>query len=537
MDGPPILSMKGISKEYFGNRVLKNVDLAVRPGEIHALVGENGAGKSTLMNILFGMPVIHTTGGFEGEVEIGGQPVKIMSPHEAMDHGIGMVHQEFMLIPDFTIAENIKVGREIGTPTVFSKVFGPALDILDREAMSRDAKKALSRIGMNIEDYVKVAGLPIGYKQFVEIAREIDKTGIKLLVFDEPTAVLAESEAERLLEIMKIITSQGIAIIFITHRLDEVMAVADSLTILRDGELVEHAMTRDMTVVEIAAKMIGRKVERLIDLGDTCRVCEQETVAFELSNFSVDMPGEQVKGMNASVFEGEIFGFGGLAGQGKIGIINGVMGLFPAEGDVTVFGEKLRLERLGDVLKHDVAFVSEDRRGVGLLLNESIERNIVFSAMQVHNQFLRRIGPIKMFNRKKAKKHTLDMIKLLDIRCTGRHQKTGSLSGGNQQKICLARALTMNPKILVVAEPTRGIDIGAKKLVLEHLVKMNVDQGMTIVIISSELVELRSICDRIAIVSEGKVAEILAPDASDAAFGLAMSGMSLAGVEGGVEDE
>jgi simple sugar transport system ATP-binding protein len=213
------------------------------------------------------------------------------------------------------------------------------------------------------------------------------------------------------------------------------------------------------------------------------------------------------------------------------------MGLFPAEGDVTVFGEKLRLERLGDALKHDVAFVSEDRRGVGLLLNESIERNIVFSAMQVHNQFLRRIGPIKMFNRKKAKKHTLDMIKLLDIRCTGPHQKTGSLSGGNQQKICLARALTMNPKILVVAEPTRGIDIGAKKLVLEHLVKMNVDQGMTIVIISSELVELRSICDRIAIVSEGKVAEILAPDASDAAFGLAMSGMSLAGVEGGVEDE
>ena len=285
MDGPPILSMKGISKEYFGNRVLKNVDLAVRPGEIHALVGENGAGKSTLMNILFGMPVIHTTGGFEGEVEIGGQPVKIMSPHEAMDHGIGMVHQEFMLIPDFTIAENIKVGREIGTPTVFSKVFGPALDILDREAMSRDAKKALSRIGMNIEDYVKVAGLPIGYKQFVEIAREIDKTGIKLLVFDEPTAVLAESEAERLLEIMKIITSQGIAIIFITHRLDEVMAVADSLTILRDGELVEHAMTRDMTVVEIAAKMIGRKVERLIDLGDTCRVCEQETCCFLNKNF------------------------------------------------------------------------------------------------------------------------------------------------------------------------------------------------------------------------------------------------------------
>ncbi len=537
MDGPPILSMKGISKEYFGNQVLKGVDLVVRPGEIHALVGENGAGKSTLMNILFGMPVIHTTGGFSGEVEIAGEKVAIMNPHEAMDHGIGMVHQEFMLIPDFTIAENIKVGREIGIPTIFSKFLGPSMDVLDQEAMSRDARKSLARIGMNIEDYVKVAGLPIGYKQFVEIAREIDKTGIKLLVFDEPTAVLTESEAERLLEIMKLITDQGIAIIFITHRLDEVMTVADSLTILRDGELVDRAETKDITMVEIAAKMIGRKVERLIDVAETRPELDEETMALEMRNFSVDMAGEQVKDMDVSIRKGEIFGFGGLAGQGKIGIINGIMGLFPAEGELFVFGEKLRLERLGEALSHDVAFVSEDRRGVGLLLNESIERNIIFSAMQVHNQFLRRLGPIKMINRSKAKKHTLDMIKLLDIRCTGPQQKTGSLSGGNQQKVCLARALTIEPKILIVAEPTRGIDIGAKKLVLEHLVKINLEQGMTIIIISSELVELRSICDRIGIVAEGKVAEILPPDASDAAFGLAMSGVALNDVEGEVDHE
>ena len=536
MDGPAILSMKGISKEYYGNRVLKEVDLVVRPGEIHALVGENGAGKSTLMNILFGMPVIHTTGGFEGQVEIAGEKVTIMNPHQAMDHGIGMVHQEFMLIPDFTIAENIKVGREIGRPNLFSKLLGPAMEILDRKAMSRDAKKALSRIGMNIEDYVKVAGLPIGYKQFVEIAREIDKTGIKLLVFDEPTAVLTESEADRLLEIMKLIASQGIAIIFITHRLDEVKAVADSLTILRDGELVEQAQTRDLSVVEIAAKMIGRNIERLIDVADTCRVCDTETLALELEGFQVDMPGEQVKDMNTSIYKGEIFGFGGLAGQGKIGVINGIMGLFPAEGEVRVFGEKLRLDKLGDALKHGVAFVSEDRRGVGLLLGESIERNIIFSAMQIHNRFLIRLGPFKLLNRRKARRHTLDMIELLDIRCTGPQQKTGSLSGGNQQKVCLARALSMDPKILIVAEPTRGIDIGAKKLVLEHLVNINTDLGMTIIIISSELVELRSVCDRIAIVSEGKIAEILPPDASDAAFGLAMSGLSIADLEEEVED-
>ncbi len=531
MDGPPILSMKGISKEYYGNQVLKEVDLEVKPGEIHALVGENGAGKSTLMNILFGMPVIHTTGGFKGTVEIAGEKVNIANPHEAMDYGIGMVHQEFMLIPDFTITENIKVGREIGRPTFLSRFLGPSMDILDRKAMSRDARKALSRIGMNIEDYVKVAGLPIGYKQFVEIAREIDKTGIRLLVFDEPTAVLTESEADRLLDIMKLIAEQGIAIIFITHRLDEVLTIADSLTILRDGELIERAKTQDMTVVEIAGKMIGRKVERLVDVTDTRAECATDEVALELNQFSVAMPGEQVKNMDVCIQKGEIFGFGGLAGQGKIGIINGIMGLFPAEGEVKIFGEKLRLERLGDALRHEVAFVSEDRRGVGLLLGESIERNIIFSSMQIHNGFLRKWGPFSLLNRKKSKEHALNMIELLDIRCTGPQQKSGSLSGGNQQKVCLARALTMNPKILIVAEPTRGIDIGAKKLVLEHLVKMNLEEDMTIIIISSELVELRSVCSRIAIVAEGKVSEILPPDASDAAFGLAMAGMSVKDIE------
>ncbi|MDD2426933.1 MAG: sugar ABC transporter ATP-binding protein [Eubacteriales bacterium] len=523
-----VLSMKGISKEYYGNKVLKDVDLVVKAGEIHALVGENGAGKSTLMNVLFGMPVIHSTGGYEGDVEISGEKVEIMNPHDAMNYGIGMVHQEFMLIPDFTITENIKVGREIGTPTIFSKILGPALDVLDRKKMRDDARKALSRIGLNIEEYVKVAGLPIGYKQFVEIAREIDKTGIKLLVFDEPTAVLTESEAERLCEIMQLIAGQGIAIIFITHRLDEVMSVADSLTILRDGELVDRINTDEVTVVDIAGRMIGRKMERLVDVKESREVLSDE-VALELENFHVDMPGEQVKGMNVSIRKGEIFGFGGLAGQGKLGIINGMMSLFPVEGEVNVFGKKLNFGKLGDALENDIAFVSEDRRGVGLLLGESIEDNIVFSAMQVRNKFTR--GPFRLVHKKQVREHALEMIEIFDIRSTGPRQKTGSLSGGNQQKVCLARALTLEPKILIVAEPTRGIDIGAKKLVLEYLIKINAEQGMTIIIISSELVELRSICDRIAIVSEGKVAEILLPDASDVAFGLAMSGLSAEEVE------
>ena len=287
-----VLKMDHIVKEYFGNRVLKGVDLAVRPGEIHALMGENGAGKSTLMNILFGMPVIHNTGGFEGTVEIDGKEVQINSPVKAMELGIGMVHQEFMLIPGFSVTENIKVGREISHANLASRVFGESMETLDFDSMDRDARKALKTIGLEIEEYVKVAGLPVGYMQFIEIARELDKTGLKILVFDEPTAVLTESEAKRLLEAMKVIAASGIAIIFITHRLDEVMAVADSMTVLRDGEFVARREIRDTNVVEIAELMIGRKVEKLLDddIPDE-RVIRDDEIAVSLRNYRVDMPG------------------------------------------------------------------------------------------------------------------------------------------------------------------------------------------------------------------------------------------------------
>ena len=531
MEAPYILKMENISKEYFGTRVLKNVHLSVRPGEIHALMGENGAGKSTLMNILFGMPVIHNTGGFEGKIEISGQSVTIDSPNKAMDFGIGMVHQEFMLIPGFTITENIKVGREISYPTVVSRIFGRQLETLDHKQMAKDARKALSDIGLSIEEYVKVAGLPIGYMQFIEIAREIDKAGIRLLVFDEPTAVLTESEADRLLEIMRIIASKGIAIIFITHRLDEVMMVADRVTVLRDGEFVATKEIGDTNVVELAKLMIGRKVEKLVEeIADT-RILSDDDIALSLRDFEVDMAGEAVKGIDLDVRRGEIFGIGGLAGQGKIGIPNGIMGLYPARGTAIAFGQALLLDKLGNALSNQIAFVSEDRRGVGLLLGESIEHNIVFSAIQIRHDFITKIGPIKLYDQPAARKHALKMIELLDIRCTGPAQLANALSGGNQQKVCLARALTMQPKILIVSEPTRGIDIGAKKLVLEHLVKLNRELGMTIIMVSSELVELRSLCDRIAIISDGKLNRIMKPDDSDAAFGLAMAGVRKAVTE------
>lgn len=531
-----VLKMDNIAKQYYGNRVLKGVNLAIKPGEIHALMGENGAGKSTLMNILFGMPVVHSTGGFEGTVEIMGEPANIETPTKAMEYGIGMVHQEFMLIPGFTVAENIKIGREITTPNLLSRIIGPTLETLDFEAMSRDARKALKTIGLQIEDYVKVAGLPVGYMQFIEIAREIDKTGIKLLVFDEPTAVLAESEAERLLEAMRVIAAQGIAIIFITHRLDEVMAVADSMTVLRDGEFVTRKEIKDTSAVDIAELMIGRKVEKLVEEEyEDNRVLSDDNIAIQLRDYKVDMQGERVKGIDLDIRKGEILGIGGLAGQGKLGIPNGIMGLYPAEGTVTVNGQALNLDKLGEALRHKIAFVSEDRRGVGLLLDESIEQNIVFSALQTNNRFMKKVAWMQFYDHKSASLHANDMIGQLDIRCTGSRQPAGRLSGGNQQKVCLARALTLEPEILFVSEPTRGIDIGAKKLVLEMLTKLNRETGMTTIIVSSELVELRSVSDRIVIVSDGRLSCILKPDDSDAEFGLAMSGALKKHPKGGEE--
>ncbi|MBR5009496.1 MAG: sugar ABC transporter ATP-binding protein, partial [Clostridia bacterium] len=258
MDEKFILEMKNITKEYGQNAVLRDVTLNVRPGEIHALLGENGAGKSTLMNVLFGMPVIHTTGGFKGQVVFDGEEVHILSPMEAMEKGIGMVHQEFMLIPGFSVTDNIKLNREISRKNLLSRIFGRDLEFLDRAAMSRDAHVALGKVGMNIDEYALVNGLPVGHMQFIEIAREIDKLGVKLLVFDEPTAVLTESEAQQLLTVMQNIAAQGIAIIFITHRLDEVMAAADTITILRDGQLIKTLKKEETTANELAALMIGR---------------------------------------------------------------------------------------------------------------------------------------------------------------------------------------------------------------------------------------------------------------------------------------
>lgn len=517
-----LLNIKNVSKEYNGNQVLKDVSFSVMKGEIHALVGENGAGKSTLMNILFGMPVIHSTGGFKGSIEIDGKRSSIKSPVEAMRAGIGMVHQEFMLIPGYSITENIKINREITYDNIISRILSKQLQTLDRVKMAKDARRALDSLDIGIEEYVKIEGLPVGYKQFIEIAREIDKEGLNILVFDEPTAVLTETEAANLLSAVQRLAANGIGIVFISHRLDEIMDVADKVTILRDGSLVVTKEKKDTNPHEIAQLMVGRAVS--IRRDETADHRKFDSSILSLKNFHVEMPGEQVKGVDLEVNEGEILGIGGLAGHGKLGISNGIMGIYPASGEAVFDGRQLKPNDSKNSIRSGLAFVSEDRKGVGLLLDESIEMNIVFTVMQMNNSFTYDLGFAKIRNATAIRKHAKKMIDDLDIRCTSSLQAAGSLSGGNQQKVCLARALTQNPSLLLVSEPTRGIDIGAKKLILDLLLELNRKHNMTIIMTSSELAELRSICDRIVIVCEGRIEGILPPDASDTDFGLMMSG-------------
>lgn len=517
-----VLQMKNIQKEYYGNKVLKGINIDIKPGEIHAIVGENGAGKSTLMNILFGMRVIHDTGGFDGEVHIDGQLVTAKSSEEVMALGVGMVHQEFMLIPDFSIAENIKLNREITTPNVFSNITNSkSLEFLNRQQMNEEARSALDLLSMDISEKTKVAVLPIGHMQFVEIAREVDKKGIKLLVFDEPTAVLTESEADNLLASMKKLSDKGIGILFITHRLDEVKAVTDNITIIRDGEHIKTVATENVTVEEIAGLMVGREIsiDQNVDMVSLQELELRETV-LSVKNLTVNMPGEAVKGIDLDIKKGEILGLAGLAGHGKIGIANGIMGLFPAKGDVSYNGQPLDISNTKTTLAKKIAFVSEDRKGVGLLLDGSIEDNIMITSMQVKGDFISGF----LIDKNKVRKHANSMIEQLDIRCTGSKQPTRRLSGGNQQKVCLARALTQKPDVLFVSEPTRGIDIGAKKLVLDYLTKLAKEEKVTVIVTSSELAELRSVCDRIAIIAEGRLEGILLPSAEDVEFGLMMSG-------------
>jgi simple sugar transport system ATP-binding protein len=525
--GDFLLRFENVGKEFYGNRVLKNVSFNLEKGKIIGLVGENGAGKSTMMKILFGMNDIIETGGYEGKIYLDGAEINFQNPMDALNAGIGMVHQEFSLIPGFTSTENIFLNREILKNSIVSKILGKKLTTLDRPQMRKNAEDAINILGVNIPPDMLVSEMPVGHKQFLEIAREIDRNQVKLLVLDEPTAVLTESEAEILISAMRKLAERGISIIFISHRLQEIIDVCDSIIVLRDGEIVTDTSTKDVSIIQIAEWMVGRGMggekqhrEKSVDNDDD--------VIMEIQNLWVDMPGEYVHDISLKVRRGEILGIGGLAGQGKLGFPNGIMGLFPAGGKVIYNGKELPLNLPRKSLDAGIAFVSEDRRGVGLLLDEPIYWNIAFASMQVHNKYLKRIfGGLLLRQEKEMRESAKVYMKQLEIRCTCEDQKVRELSGGNQQKICLAKAFDLEPELLFVSEPTRGIDIGAKSLVLEALKKYNKENKTTIVMISSELEELRSICDRVAIITEGKISGILDAAEPSTNFGLLMANIKL----------
>ncbi len=520
----PVLEVKNISKDFFGNQVLKDINFTMEKGEILGLVGENGAGKSTLMKILFGMNEIAETGGYGGSFSIDGKEAKFSSPFDALDAGIGMVHQEFSLLPDFTTTENIVLNREEKRSSrIISDIFGKRMDTLDRKAMEREAIEAINKLGVDLDTNMLVSQMPVGHKEFTEISRELSRVGMKLLILDEPTAVLTESEAETLLFTLKKLAKSGISIIFITHRLHEIMDVCDKILVMRDGIIVSNLDKDKTSISEITKAMVGREVK---DSGKDKEKKDIDALPEEMKieHLWVNMPGEIVKDFSITVKKGEILGIGGLAGQGKLGIPNGIMGLYPAGGKITFQGKEVKLNDPDWCIKNGLAFVSEDRRGVGLLLDESLEWNVTFTAMQAQNKYLKPIlgGFIKWRDQKAIEEVTNKYIKELQIKCTSSKQKAKALSGGNQQKICLAKAFALEPKLLFVSEPTRGIDVGAKALVLEALKKANKENGTTIVMVSSELEELRSVCDRIAIITDGKVEGILPASSSSEEFGALM---------------
>ena len=500
-----MLEMKHIHKKFPGVYALKDINFELRTGEVHALLGENGAGKSTLIKVLGG---IYTAD--EGEIIINGKKVNIDGVKAAQANGVAIIHQELVLVPYMTVAENIFLGRE-----PMSSGF------VDKKKMNHDAQKLLDDYQMGIQANQLIKELTIAQQQMVEIARAVSFRS-KLVIMDEPTSSLTDRETQLLFDIIRNLKSNGVSVIFITHRLQEILDVCNKVIVMRDGHVVKDTPAKETNVSDITRWMVGRSVE-LSAAQDVVDHSGARTI-MSIRKLWVDMPGEIVRNVDLDIREGEILGIGGLAGQGKLGIPNGVMGLYEAGGTVEFDGKPIPLNAPRRCLDAQLAFVSEDRRGVGLLLDESLEWNVAFPAMQIHNKFLKDFlgGLVKWRDEKAIRAVTDRYIDELKIKCTSSKQKAKELSGGNQQKVCLAKAFALEPKFLFVSEPTRGIDVGAKSLVLDALKRFNRESGITVVMISSELEELRTTCDRIAIVSGGRIAGILPATESSEAFGMLM---------------
>jgi ribose transport system ATP-binding protein len=471
----PILEVRGISKSFPGVRALKNVDLRIWPGEVHALMGENGAGKSTLMKILAGAYRPDA-----GEILIDGKPVQFRTPHEARSAGIGIIYQELTVAPNLTVSGNVFLGSEL-------KRFG---FMKDTAQMDRKTQEVLNRLGARFKASERAANLAVAEQQQVEIARALFYKS-RVLVMDEPTAALSDRETDRLFDVVRHLRSEGLAIIYISHRMAEVYELADRLSVLRDGEYVGELKRTEFAADKVIEMMVGRRLE---DFYERAKHTAGEVV-LDVRNMS---DGKRVKNAGFQLRKGEVLGLSGLVGAGRTELARLVFGADKRKsGEVYLNGRKLKINQPQDAIRAGIGYVPEDRKLQGVFLQMSSAENITMN-------ILGDCATGGVINFAKLKTRATAEVRSLRVRTASLNSRAGGLSGGNQQKLLLARWLEINPKVLMLDEPTRGVDVGAKAEIY-GLINQLVEKGMAVLFISSELPEIVGICDRVLVMREGEI--------------------------------
>ena len=494
------LELRGITKRFGLLAANDGISLSVAPGQVHALLGENGAGKTTLMNVLYGL-----TQPDEGEILIDGEPARFGSPRDAIAAGIGMVHQHFMLVPVFTVADNVTLGIEEA---------GPA-GLLDRRKTRRDVADLSHRYGLDVNPDALVEQLPVGIQQRVEIIKALVRQA-KVLILDEPTAVLTPAETEELFRIIRQLQAGGTSVIFISHKLKEVQAIADTITVLRRGQVV-GARTPPVTEDDLAALMVGRNVQLRVSK-DPAKPGE---VVLDVASLTVadDSGGLPVNGLSFQVRAGEILGIAGVQGNGQTELCEALMGLRPtAAGSVTVEGHDLTRASPRTRLRAGVAYVPEDRTDDGLVGAFSVAENLVLDTYD-RAPYSSGIN----LNLASIRENAAARIEEFDIRTGSAATAAGTLSGGNQQKVILAREVGREHKVLIASQPTRGLDVGSIEFVHKRIIQQR-DHGVAVVIVSSELDEIYALADRIAVMYEGKITGFRSPGVTATELGRLMAG-------------
>ncbi len=476
-----VLSMKDIDKRFAGVHALKKVDFELREGEIHALVGENGAGKSTLMKALTGIFPKDS-----GEIHYLGKLFNPQGPKEALDAGIAIVHQELNMMEHLTVAQNLFIGRESTKHTRW---------LLDEKAQNKRAEELFKRLNVDIDPTEQVRNLTVGRQQMVEIAKAVSHN-LKILVLDEPTAALTDREIEDLFSIMRDLASKGVGMIYISHRLDEIGVITDRVTVLRDGEYVGTRDTKDLSKEEMINMMVGRVIYEKPK--EKSNVPKDAPVVLKVENLNA---GRQVQDVSFELRRGEILGFAGLMGAGRTETMRALYGADRSSGDIWVDGKKVTINDPIDAVKKGIGYLSEDRKRFGLAVNLSVEENVVMPSLE-------ELSPNSFINRRELDRVAETYVDKLTIRTPSIDQIVNNLSGGNQQKVVIAKWLIKNSSILIFDEPTRGIDVGAKSEIY-HLMNELVAEGKSIIMISSELNEVLRMSDRVAVMCEGKLTGFL----------------------------